>query len=225
MSKFYLTIDDGPSSYMEQKLQYLNSKNIHAIWFLLGKNLEKNKSVAIDAIRSGHMLGNHSYSHSRFSQMSLEKAREEILRTEALLEEVYATAGIQRPYKLFRFPYGARGFFSHKRKLETLLDEFVFESGPFATTQYKLLYRNNLNDNNWLWSFDVREWAIAKTDFRRTSFKRISNRLNRYLDMFSKDKDQIILMHDHGKTHQHFSDLIEMFLAKGIEFSSYSGKM
>ena len=219
MAGVYLTIDDGPSSSALEKLDFFAERGITAIWFLLGENIAKNKEAAIEAIRGGHILGNHSYSHPHFGVTSTKTIREEITKTELLLEEVYASAGARRPAKLFRFPYGETGGFFKKRALYKMLEDFGFEGGPFSTVQYGILFQNKTTDRHWMWSYDVREWALAKEDLRKLTFAQVLKKLRDFLESFSRDKDQIILMHDHVETHEDFCRLIDTFLEAEIIFS------
>lgn len=108
-SKSYLTIDDSPSSRMNDLVDYLLSKNIPAIFFCRGDHLEKNSSSAIRAIQKGFILGNHAYSHQRASEKEFAWIVDEIDRTEKLLQQVYAAAQVERPAKYFRFPQLDRG--------------------------------------------------------------------------------------------------------------------
>ena len=68
-------------------------------------------------------IGNHSFSHPYFSELSFEECTEQILRTEDILNRIYApiaSEGIERPHKLFRFPYGDKGG-EHKDRLQEFL--------------------------------------------------------------------------------------------------------
>jgi peptidoglycan/xylan/chitin deacetylase (PgdA/CDA1 family) len=58
------------------------------------------KRIALE----GHELGNHSFSHPRFQNLTLDQARSQLSRTEAKVVEL--TGLTTRPY--FRFPYGWR---------------------------------------------------------------------------------------------------------------------
>jgi peptidoglycan/xylan/chitin deacetylase (PgdA/CDA1 family) len=109
--KIYLTIDDGPSPSMESILNTLGTSN-PATFYLVGRNLksEFDSVFARLAIMNGHLLGNHSYSHPSFSKISVDEAREEIEKTDELLEKIYSDVGMPRPAKFFRFPYGDDGF-------------------------------------------------------------------------------------------------------------------
>jgi peptidoglycan/xylan/chitin deacetylase (PgdA/CDA1 family) len=83
------------------------------------------EAIAVDAVRRGFALGNHSYLHPDFSHIGLQEARSEIERTEALIEDVYARAGVQRPGKWFRFPFLSEGG-DRRAALQAMLRELGF---------------------------------------------------------------------------------------------------
>lgn len=101
----YLTFDDGPSEHTRIKLDYLQERGINAIWFCLGENLKQYTNEAVYAVQQGHVLGNHSYNHPKFSELGWQEAREQIERTDQWLQEVYSQAGVEWIVKTFRFPY------------------------------------------------------------------------------------------------------------------------
>jgi len=207
---FLLTIDDGPSEHAEAKLDFLNSHAIKAIWFCLGQNLEKRPEVAKALIRSGHILANHSFSHSRFSDISLDSAMEEIASTEKIIDDIYASVKVLRPAKLFRFPYGVQGDnASQKGKLETLLHQLGFVSVPAEVEFYDRHISNN-DEYDWLWSYDIQEWAIEHQHGLRLSPDGVKNHLKHYLDTYDRNLKQIILIHDHERTTQYFPELIDL---------------
>jgi len=82
---------------------------IQPIWFCIGSEIEKRPEDVIYSIRKGGIIGNHSYSHPRFSQISLEECFEEIEKTDRIIDSIYREAGVARPIKAFRFPYGDKG--------------------------------------------------------------------------------------------------------------------
>jgi peptidoglycan/xylan/chitin deacetylase (PgdA/CDA1 family) len=219
MPEFYLTIDDGPNEDTLGKLEFLKDHSAKAIWFCIGKNIEEHREAALQIIRDGHVMANHTYSHPYFSLQSLEKCKEEILHCESIIEKLYAELGIERPAKLFRFPYGDCNIFQYK-KLRRFLIEQGFQSGPFDTVQPGIwLYANKVGDPHWLGTYDIREWAISIPDIRRSSPEHVEKRLMKYLDTYNHAKDQIIIVHDHVETTKYFSMLIKRFLSRGISFS------
>lgn len=108
-SKAYLTIDDSPSTRMDDLVDFLESKNIPALFFCRGDHLETNPASAIRALQKGFVLGNHAYSHQRSSQKDFAWIVDEIERTEKLLEDLYALAQVPQKGKYFRFPQLDRG--------------------------------------------------------------------------------------------------------------------
>ena len=105
----YLTIDDAPSEIMEDKIEYLLRNEIPAIFFCEGKGLNERGEMIIKAIKNGFIIGNHSYKHSRFSEIDVEEGKKEIKNTDDLINDLYSKANIERPTKIFRFPYGDKG--------------------------------------------------------------------------------------------------------------------
>jgi peptidoglycan/xylan/chitin deacetylase (PgdA/CDA1 family) len=67
----YLTIDDAPVTDMKEKIDFLASEGIRAIWFCQGNKLVKFPDQAIYVIKKGHIIGNHSYDHSNFSAIMI----------------------------------------------------------------------------------------------------------------------------------------------------------
>jgi peptidoglycan/xylan/chitin deacetylase (PgdA/CDA1 family)/uncharacterized caspase-like protein len=110
-----LTFDDGPHArYTDDILDILKRYDAPAIFFHLGRNLGTvdaqghvkpgaNAAVAKRVLAAGHLLANHSFSHSVMAKLGDEAVRVEAANTEALLD-----AAGRQPSQLFRFPYGAR---------------------------------------------------------------------------------------------------------------------
>jgi peptidoglycan-N-acetylglucosamine deacetylase len=237
--KFYLTIDDGPSRDFAAKLSFCVERDIKAVWFCLGKQLDERPEAAIRAIKEGHVIANHSFDHPHFSEISLAECREQIVQTEKVIETIYRAANIPRPAKFFRFPYGKQGHFDdeepsykpekllHKEKLQRLLKELGFQSGPFSAVEYHGVYSNQPADLDWLWSYDIQEWLI---DYRKkwamgyrrspaSTFSETKENLRAYLEDYDRSKEQIILIHDHERTAAYFPELLQMLLDSGITFT------
>jgi peptidoglycan/xylan/chitin deacetylase (PgdA/CDA1 family) len=97
-----LTFDDGPNENTPLILDLLKKYDVKAAFFCIGKNIEKHPGIVLRAITEGHVVGNHSYSHSRFFDFFRKKKLiEELTKTDALLEQFTGNK-----IKLFRPPYG-----------------------------------------------------------------------------------------------------------------------
>src|SRR5213596_3164690 len=78
-----MTFDDGPSPTLTPKLlDLLAAHHIKATFFVIGQNVAEHPEVVARAVREGHEIGNHSWSHPNFGRMSDEGVRRELKRTE-----------------------------------------------------------------------------------------------------------------------------------------------
>jgi peptidoglycan-N-acetylglucosamine deacetylase len=99
-----LTFDDGPNpAWTPQLLEVLAKHRVKATFFLVGKYAEAEPYLTRHIAESGHVIGNHSWSHPNLALTSPNRVREELLRTKHLLEEITGAA-----VQFFRPPYGAR---------------------------------------------------------------------------------------------------------------------
>jgi len=100
--KVWLTFDDGPHPANTKKvLTTLAKHGIKATFFVIGQNAKNHIALVKAAFDAGHRIGNHSYSHPNLTTLSAANAKNEIVKTEAVIK---AYLGAQ---KIFRPPYGA----------------------------------------------------------------------------------------------------------------------
>lgn len=158
----YLTIDDGPSEHTEEYLTYLRTNTIPAIMFFIGEHLERFPDIAVSAIRTGIIIGNHTMSHPRLSTCSLKASINEIEQMELLIDDIYKKAQCQRPCKLFRFPYGDKGG-RNSEKIQTYLKESGFKKIDPTGITYPWYYEMMIDRNNdVLWTFDFEDYKLSQ---------------------------------------------------------------
>ena len=98
-----LTFDDGPNvRYTPVLLDGLKEREVHATFFLMGKNIEGNEELVRRMKEEGHLIGNHTYNHVQLDRLSRENACQEVLKTNNIIYEVTG----EYPMYL-RPPYGA----------------------------------------------------------------------------------------------------------------------
>ena len=242
MKKAYLTIDDGPSVGRRQKVDVLANLGIEAVWFSMGKDMKERPDDAIYTIQHGGILGNHSYSHPNFSQISLNQAYEEILKTDEMVEEMYRQAGQVRPMKVFRFPYGNKGAdkpfydFSYNEEqrervntIQKFLRELGYTSLPFDDITYQYYEElRRLNHVDWYWTYDVMEWCVfqERPPFGIKTLDDVIDLMEldlpeRWMGLNDGRSNEIVVIHDHPQTTAYFEPILQALLAKGIEFQSY----
>ena len=99
-----LTFDDGADGANTNKiLDILAKYNVKATFFLTGSGANHHPQYIKNIAAKGHQLGNHSYSHPYFTQLSTTQMKSELDRTESLIKSL--TGKTTKP--IFRAPYGA----------------------------------------------------------------------------------------------------------------------
>lgn len=100
--KIALTFDDGPQdAYTPQILDILKEYQVRATFFLIGKNVEVFPALAKRIVQEGHVIGNHTYTHSDLRLQTKNQIKQQMKKTEKAILD----ATDVKPY-LFRPPYG-----------------------------------------------------------------------------------------------------------------------
>ncbi|MGN0161650.1 MAG: polysaccharide deacetylase family protein [Lachnospiraceae bacterium] len=98
----YLTFDAGYEyGCTEQILDTLQEKNVKAVFFVTLPYVESEPLLVQRMIDEGHIVGNHSVSHSSFPSLSVHTQREEVVG----LHE-YVLENFRYDMWLFRYPKG-----------------------------------------------------------------------------------------------------------------------
>ncbi|MFT4582921.1 MAG: polysaccharide deacetylase family protein (PEP-CTERM system associated) [Gammaproteobacteria bacterium] len=77
---------------MTKLLDALQSRNIHATFFVLGWIAERHPQLVKRLIRDGHELACHGYDHKRLTMQSRDQVREDLRKSKKILEDV---AGVE----------------------------------------------------------------------------------------------------------------------------------
>lgn len=97
-----LTFDDGPHPEITAEiLDLLDKYNARAVFFIVGRRIERAPELLREIIVRGHMIGNHTYIHSNTKQPNFLRYWSDINKCQDLIE----TFTSYRP-KLFRPPGG-----------------------------------------------------------------------------------------------------------------------
>lgn len=97
-----LTFDDGPSPQRTAfVLDVLMQKGVKATFFLEGSQTQQYPDLVRRIKAEGHVIGNHSWDHANFLDISQAEQKQQIDRTNDAIEAVTGEAP-----KLMRFPFG-----------------------------------------------------------------------------------------------------------------------
>ncbi|MBU4200804.1 MAG: polysaccharide deacetylase family protein [Verrucomicrobia bacterium] len=100
-----LTLDDGPNgAATERVLDILKQFRVPATFFLIGTNVTHYPEIVRRMAREGHLIGNHSFQHLRFDQITSRAMLEDIARGE---EAITGVTGVKPTW--FRPPFGING--------------------------------------------------------------------------------------------------------------------
>jgi peptidoglycan/xylan/chitin deacetylase (PgdA/CDA1 family) len=119
------------------------------------------------------VLGNHSFDHPHFSDISISEARKQIRKTDEIIDWIYANAGVVRPTKIFRFPYLDNGTHDqyektdwsnpHVSTIQSCLRELNYSLPIFQNITYnRTLNAGFLNCVNVDCTYDSMDWCLEE---------------------------------------------------------------
>ena len=225
MKKAVLTIDDIASKNTPAIVDYLNEKGIQAVMFAYGEKAEEFFDNAVYALQHGMIIGNHSYTHPHFSELTFEESVSEIEKCEKVLDRLYKAAGVQRKYRPFRFPFGDTGS-GNKTALQKYLTENGFDKLDDTFVPYPWWKNEGIDKNiDTYWTFDVAEYNIRPgSGFTADDvFKRMNDPAPAEgAPLLADGGRHIILIHAHDETEAlvpgYYKLFIDYMLENGIEF-------
>lgn len=130
----YLSFDDGPGQYTEQVLDILKKYGVHARFYLVGRNVLRYPQSVKRMVAEGHVVANHSFTHTDLTTLSAGEVQRELLSTQ---DAIRSASGVTP--KNFRPPYGAQN-----------------------STVKSVVASLGLTDD--LWSVDPRDWSQPGSD-------------------------------------------------------------
>jgi len=100
--KIAISFDDGPDPQWTLKiLDILKEKKAPGVFFIIGDPANKRPDILKREFAEGHEIGNHTFTHPKFDEISHTQLRWELNLTQRLIE---STLGVKTI--LFRPPYG-----------------------------------------------------------------------------------------------------------------------
>ncbi|MFN3757021.1 MAG: polysaccharide deacetylase family protein [Flavobacterium sp.] len=116
----YLTFDDGPTPFVTPwVVELLEKFDAKATFFCIGSNLVEHPEIAVNTIKEGHLIYNHTLHHENGWKTKNTHYLESVQETDKIINSI-------KPLhkKLFRPPYG-RIKSSHAKALKSMGYEIV----------------------------------------------------------------------------------------------------
>ncbi len=98
-----LTFDDGPGRSTPEILAVLERFGVQGIFFVIGERVQEHAALVRRAVGAGHLIGNHSWDHTRLTMLGAADIESQLMRTNAAIAD--ATGNVPA---LFRPPFGDR---------------------------------------------------------------------------------------------------------------------
>jgi peptidoglycan-N-acetylglucosamine deacetylase len=103
-----LTFDDGPQEpYTRQILDVLADRRVPATFFVVGQQAEERPGLLADAHDRRHAIANHSWDHSRLTELDAAGIREQITATDEVIRDVTGQGPAEGAPSCLRPPFGA----------------------------------------------------------------------------------------------------------------------
>jgi peptidoglycan/xylan/chitin deacetylase (PgdA/CDA1 family) len=231
-----VTIDDLPYVNMrdgeylkrariatEKILKTLKKHKVPAVGFVNERMLEDERErdgrIALlrDWVKNGMILGNHTYSHPDFNQLTVEQFQEEITKGEVVTRELMKS---RRPYQLyFRHPATHTGDTREKKEaIEAFLAARGYKITPHTIENsdyvFNVPYAQALRKGDAELAQRVRQ-AYVELTFAATEFaEKVSPQI------FGREIPQLLLIHSNDITSDCLDEILTRYKARGYQFVS-----
>jgi cellulose synthase/poly-beta-1,6-N-acetylglucosamine synthase-like glycosyltransferase/peptidoglycan/xylan/chitin deacetylase (PgdA/CDA1 family) len=194
--KLVLSFDDGPDPRWTPKiLDILKDKHAPAVFFVVGEVANEHPDILKREYAEGHEIGNHTFTHPPFDQISHTELKWQLNLTERLIE---STLGVKTI--LFRPPFGIDHQPEYAEEVAQL--PLVQDMGYLIVGQ----------------RIDPDDWSMPDGKNQMPAAEIVRNVVRQ------ADKGNIILMHDGGgeraQTVAALPQVIDTLRARGYQFVS-----
>ena len=196
LKKLVLSFDDGPDPRWTPKiLDILKAKHAPAVFFVVGEEANQYPDILKREYAEGHEIGNHTFTHPEFDQISKTELKWQLNLTQRLIESTVGVKSI-----LFRPPYGI----DHQPEYAAEVSQL-----PFAQDMGYLIVGQRVDPDDWSTSDGKNQIPTEEI---------VHNVLEQ------ADKGNIILFHDGGGERAHtvaaLPIVIDDLRTRGYQFVS-----
>ncbi|MHA3916186.1 polysaccharide deacetylase family protein [Halovulum sp. GXIMD14793] len=223
-SRVAITVDDLPYvtfggaspvdglRYAESITSALRQHGIVATGFVIGQNISPETRPALQVFAdAGHAIGNHSWSHPDYGNLTADDFHLETLRTDEALAE-----WINGP-KYYRFPYLRQGETAAKRDAAMqVLADLGYRNVPVTIDndewRFNADYMKALEEGEDDAAAIIAQHYLAHMQERTAYFQTLA------VDELGGDVDHILLIHLNRINADHLGTLLDWYGAQGWSF-------
>jgi peptidoglycan/xylan/chitin deacetylase (PgdA/CDA1 family) len=219
----YVNFADGPyltnaRAGTAKILSTLKKHEVPAIGFVNERMLENSgERIALlrEWVDAGMVLGNHTYSHPDFNQLTVEQFEEEITKGEVVTRKLMRSRGPYQPY--FRHPMTHTGDTREKKEaVEQFLSARGYKITPHTIENsdfiFNVPYAKALQKSDKALAQRLRDayldFTIAATEFA----EKISP------EVFGREIPQLLLIHSNSINADALDELLQKLEARGYKF-------
>jgi peptidoglycan/xylan/chitin deacetylase (PgdA/CDA1 family) len=232
--KLAITVDDLPCyevqpphtscvDGMDKLISVFKKHHVIPFGFVNGKTVVESKDgpeMLKKWLAAGFPLGNHSYSHPNLDEVGAEKFIEDVKKN----NEFLATFSHEPFTKIFRYPYLAEG---KTPELRAKVKEALHHEGITVAE-----VTSDFSD--WLWTFTEDRCItqhnhaaikILKKTYLKAAKEELLKSVQMAKDLFNRDINHILLMHDGHFTAEHLDALLTQYEELGVTFITLNEAM
>lgn len=229
--KIAITIDDVPNtkkiksnSFQSHLLKQLDSLNIPIAIFvnegLIYKTNDTTKNINLleNWIKRNYItLGNHTFSHSRLSEVGYNDFKGDVTRGHNMLHRL--ALKYNKPLSYFRFPYNDLGIDSvQQHKIDSFLISMHYLVAPFTVESsdwmFNAIYEHYISNSEFEKANEIGNLYVAKT----LDYIRFFDSLS--IVKYGRSINQIYLCHDNSINAKYLQSIIYTLQSKDYEFVS-----
>ena len=192
-NKIVLSFDDGPDRrWTPRILDILKEKKVPAVFFVIGEEGNQSPDLLRREYDEGHEIGNHTFTHPKFDEVSHTQLKWELNLTQRLIEATVGAKSI-----LFRPPYG------------------IDHQPEYAEEIQQLPYPQDLGYIIVGQMIDPDDWRMTEQQKQRPAREIADDVLKQ------ANKGNVVLLHDGGGEREQTVEALPMIIdglrAKGYE--------
>jgi peptidoglycan-N-acetylglucosamine deacetylase len=235
-TKISITIDDVPNTkkfradhYRSLLLETLDSLNIPIAIFinegLIYRTIDTVQNLMLLeewAKRKFITLGNHTFSHLRYSDVTLDGFKKDVEKGEIISRQL--AYKYNKSLETFRFPYNDLGIDSiHQAKMDSFLTSMAYKIAPFT-----------VESSDWMFNA-VYEHYISNLEFEQAAkigalYVSTTIACVHYFDslsqsIYGRNVNQIYLCHDNSINAKYLKEIIVALESEDYEFVSIQDAM